>query len=85
MSASVEMYNGDGQCSGNHLKPISESVLVAKVAPHSRRETVRLASTDQHQLIITNNPYNLFNIALFIYLAHSNSMICLEHSIFYLI
>ena len=73
MSASVEMYNGDGQCSGNHLKPISESALVAKVAPHSRGETVRPASTDQHQLIITNNSYKLFNIPLFKFLAHSNS------------
>ena len=41
----VEMYNSDAQSSEHHLKPISISLLVAKVALHSRRETVRPAST----------------------------------------
>lgn len=51
---SVEMYNRDVQCSGDHFKPISVSVLVAKVAPHSGRETVRPASTYTISCLIIN-------------------------------
>jgi len=45
------MNNSEDQCSGHHLKRISESVLVAKVAPHQWGETVRPASTSINLII----------------------------------